>query len=363
MRKLLKISSYLFFLLITVFFLCEIILRIWNPFEFRQGDNEVILPRNRKMIFTNSTIPGIGKKIIHTKNSLGFRGPEPPKNINDVTSIIAVGGSTTECFYISDSMCWTNLLSNHLNKGSGKIWINNAGYQGHSTYGNFILINDYIRHLHPDYVLLMEGMNEVNRTDIKDDESILSSNNKTSTWGWIKRNSSVVSVIINIQRKLFADRLGVTDHYFDPAAMGSLTLPDNFIDSSIRKQQPLVDAYSKRLQRIIDTCIAANIRPILITQPVLYGQEKDCLTGTDLSTVKITKGYNGKLFWLLLELYNNKTRQIAKEKDIPLIDLATEMPKCSRYFYDVCHFTNQGSMKVADIISRHMESRQLLPEP
>jgi hypothetical protein len=355
MRKLLKISAYFFFLLIAVFVLCEIILRFWNPFEFRQGDNDVILPRNRKMVFTNSSIPGLDNKITHTKNSLGFRGPEPPENINEITSVIAVGGSTTECFYISDSMCWTNLLSDHLNKSARRVWINNAGYQGHSTYGNFILIDDYIKRLHPDYVLLMEGMNEVNRADLKKDESISLSSNRTSSWGWIKRNSRVVSVIINIQRKLMADRLGVTDHYYDPAMMSSLTLSDHFIDSAINKQLPLVEAYSKRLQRIIDTCIAAEILPVLITQPVLYGEGKDCITGTDLSTVKITEGYNGKLFWLLLELYNDKTRRIAQEKGIYLIDLAFEMPKCSRYFYDVCHFTNEGSEKVADIISRHLE--------
>ena len=357
MGKRSKISSrllYLLFILIFVFILSEIILRLWNPFEFRQGDNNVILPRNRKMIFSNSTIPVLDKKIIHTKNSFGFRGPEPPQNINDLISIIAVGGSTTECFYLSDSMCWTNLLSNNLKSKFNKIWINNAGFQGHSTYGNFILINDYIKQLKPKYILLMEGMNEVNRTDIKNDESIAATSKRTSTWGWITRKSRVVNTIINIQRKLLADKLGVTDTYFNPAKMGSLTLTDKYLDSSIIKQVPLVNAYSKRLRQIIDTCLANNIQPILITQPILYGEGTDCITGTDLSTIKITDRYNGKLFWSLLELYNKETRRTLKEKNLLLIDLANEMPKCSEYFYDVCHFTNEGSSMVSKIISRHI---------
>ena len=58
MRKLLKIAGYILFLFVVVFILSEIILRIWSPFQFRQGDKNVILPRNRKMIFTNKTIPG-----------------------------------------------------------------------------------------------------------------------------------------------------------------------------------------------------------------------------------------------------------------------------------------------------------------
>jgi len=356
MRKLLKISAYLLFVFFIVFTLFEVVLRIWTPFDFRQNDSEIILPRNREMHFTNTSIPGISKNIIHTKNSLGFRGPEPPADIKSITSIIAVGGSTTECFYISDAMCWTNILASNLSNKAGRVWVNNAGYQGHSTYGNFILINDYIKHLGPKYVLLMEGMNEVNRTDIKDDESVSSNSRKTSAWGWIKRNSRVVNAVINIQRNVLADKLGVTDTYFDPAKMDSLKLSDDYIDSIKKKQLSLVKAYSKRLRQIIDTCLANSIQPVLITQPILYGETKDCVTGTDLSTVRITGEYNGKLFWLLVELYNDETRRTAKEKQLLLIDLAKEMPKCSKYFYDVCHFTNEGSQKVAEILTPYLSN-------
>lgn len=354
MRKLLNITGYVIFLAIAVFILSKIILRFWNPFNFRQDDKNVVLPRNRKIIFTNTSIPALDKKIVHTKNSLGFRGPEPPANLKNVTSIIAVGGSTTECFYLSDSLCWTNLLARQLKKIKNNIWINNAGYQGHSTYGNFILINDYIKFLKPDYVLLLEGMNEVNRTDIRIDESIAADSKKTSTWGWIKRNSRVVNMLLNIQRKMLADKLGVTDNNFDLSKAQRLTLTDAYIDSVKEKQVPLVEAYSKRLNEIVDTCLANHIRPMLITQPILFGDIGDCITGTDLYSVKITDGYNSKLICLLIELYNDATRQIAKRKNLLLIDLAHEMPKCSRYFYDICHFTNDGSRKVSEILSGHL---------
>jgi hypothetical protein len=354
MRKLLKITGYILFLFIIVFILSEIILRIWSPFQFRQGDKNVILPRNRKMIFTNKTIPGIDTKIIHTKNSLGFRGPEPPLNLNEISSIIAVGGSTTECFYLSDSVCWTNLLASELRKQNDKIWINNAGYQGHSTYGNFILVNDYIKYLKPKYILLLEGMNEVNRTDIKIDESIAADSKKTSPWGWIKRHSYVVSTVLNIQRKFMADELGVTDNNYDLTKTETLVLADSYLDSATKNQIPLVNGYVKRLNEIIDTCLANNIQPVLITQPSLFGDAKDCITGTDLSTIKINDRYNSQLLWRLIELYNDATRQIAQRKNLLLVDLAHKMPKCSKYFYDVCHFTNAGSKKVSEILTSHL---------
>jgi hypothetical protein len=354
MRKLLKITGYIFYIVTVVFLLCEAILRLWTPFHFIQGDKNIIVPRNRKMIFTNTTVPALDKKIYHSKNSLGFRGPEPHTNLRDVASVIAVGGSTTECFYLSDSLCWTNLLSEKLSAGNNKIWINNAGYQGHSTYGNFILINDYIKYLKPKYILLLEGMNEVNRTDIRVDESVAADSKKTSSWGWVKRHSRVITTMLNIQRNIFADKLGVTDSHYDLTKTERLELSAQYIDSARNMQRPLVRAYTMRLNEIIDTCIANNIQPVLITQPILFGEGRDCITGTDLSTIKINDEYNSMLLWVLIELYNDATRQAALQKRLKLIDLAREMPKCSRYFYDVCHFRNEGSREVSEILEKHL---------
>lgn len=349
-----RVFRYSVFLLLVVVLFLEILFRLYDPFDFRQEGNKVVLPRNRKMIFHNEKIPGIGSITTHTKNSLGFRGPELPGPSDNFTSIIAVGGSTTECFYLDDSLVWTNLLNKNLKRINQNTWINNAGFQGHSTFGNFILINDYIKQLKPDYILLMEGINEIDRKDIREDESVSTVSDNTSMWGWLKRNSRVVNIVVNIQRHMMADRLGVTDTYYDPAKMNRLVLEQVYIDSALTKQQVLVNSYAKRLGRIIDTCVANNIQPVLITQPILYGEVKDCVTGTDLSTVEVAKGVNGLLMWKLIELYNEETRKLAKDKNLTLVDLAGEMPKCSKYFYDVCHFTNEGAERVAEILTKHL---------
>src|SRR5689334_14103707 len=103
-RKRLIYSAYL---LLTFIVILEILLRLFDPFGFRQKGNNVILPRNRKMVFNNDKIPVLQRRTVHTKNSLGFRGPEKPEHFADRTSIIAVGGSATECFYLDDKTCWT----------------------------------------------------------------------------------------------------------------------------------------------------------------------------------------------------------------------------------------------------------------
>lgn len=53
-------------------------------------------------------------------------------------TIISVGGSTTECFYISDDKTWTHILGMKLKSVFTRVWINNAGLDGHSTFGHII---------------------------------------------------------------------------------------------------------------------------------------------------------------------------------------------------------------------------------
>jgi hypothetical protein len=44
-------------------------------------------------------------------------------------------------------------------------------------------------------------------------------------------------------------------------------------------------------------------------------------------------------------------KEVCKEKNVAVIDLAKLLPKSSLYFYDRPHFTNAGTEKVAEIIA------------
>lgn len=91
------------------------------------------------------------------------------------------------------------------------------------------------------------------------------------------------------------------------------------------------------------------MEPALITQPALYGDVIDPTTGVNLATVPFREG-NGATEWATLELYNEVTRQVARDQNVLLIDLAHEMPKDSQYFRDMIHYTNSGSKIVANIL-------------
>src|SRR4030042_3266414 len=148
--------------LVIVLGLCELILRVYNPLGFRiRGDN-IILPNNKKEIIHHEH--GLGKLdkiVVHQRNSLGFRGPEPPADFSRNLTIVTVGGSTTECFDLAEDKTWPHDLGVDLQRDFKPLWLNNAGLSGNSTFGHYILMQDYLVKLNPKVVIFLVGINDL----------------------------------------------------------------------------------------------------------------------------------------------------------------------------------------------------------
>jgi hypothetical protein len=142
----------------------EVFLRIYNPIHFTVRGDNVTLPTNVTLKLEINR-PNMEKLVTVRRNALGFRGTEMPVNLGNYLSIITVGGSTTECIYIPEGKTWTDLLADKLRKNFVPLWVNNAGYGGHSTFGHNILIQNYISKIKPKVVLFLVGINDVNRAE------------------------------------------------------------------------------------------------------------------------------------------------------------------------------------------------------
>ena len=148
--------------LVLVLGFCELVLRVYNPLGFRIKGNKIILPINKKEIIHHEN--GLGKLdkiVIRKSNSLGFRGPEPPADFPRDLTIITVGGSTTECFDLAEDKTWPHDLGVKLQHDFTHLWLNNAGLSGNSTFGHYILLQDYLVKLQPKVVIFLVGINDV----------------------------------------------------------------------------------------------------------------------------------------------------------------------------------------------------------
>jgi hypothetical protein len=166
----------------------------------------------------------------------------------------------------------------------------------------------------------------------------------------IYKNSELINTARNIFRVIRGIKMSGGDRYIDISKLENLKISDDLILLTLEKHKQFIKGYQERLNSLITTSVANGIYPILVTQPLLWGDGIDPATGINLAELKINKDQNGKLQWKVLEKYNDVTRLVAKEQNILLIDLATLMPKDSLYFYDNCHYTNSGAKQVAEII-------------
>jgi hypothetical protein len=337
--------------------LLEGLIRIFEPIEFRVRGRKLQLYVNRKYIMKDLGIPKLDKVIYLNTNWLGFRGKNPPKDFANYVTIIAVGGSTTQCRYNSEGKTWVDLLGKKLEKIFPKFWINNAGFDGQSTIGHLILMEDIIAPLKPKVVLFMVGANEQFLEEHNfDDHFYMRKPNKSLNYfiNNLLIKSDIYYYINNYYRYAKAKEIGMLHYPIDMAKLEAKNLTIQEIEAykDEHRRHNLV-SYRERLIKLIKICKTHEIEPVFITQPYLLGKGIDEDSGVNLSTV-LVRAYNGKVAWEILELYNDVLRHTAKEHHILVIDLAKELPKRSRYYYDFYHYTNEGSALTAEIIYKHL---------
>ena len=347
--------------LVLIVAVLEVALRIHNPFGFRVHGDQIVLPHN-EVYRLKDIDPATGKllnlggkldvEMVHTKNSLGFRGPEPLADPSKALTIVALGGSTTECMYLGDGQDWPARVSQDLHSTFKSIWIDNAGFDGQSSYGHIKLMQQYLITLHPRVVMMMAGMNEpfTDAPNRYDSQPVL------TALGLLGRYSELVALGLNLYHR--SEAVHVKD-------LGSMPRPINFLDPPVRTPSPTnvqhllateknrLEGYHDRLDEFISIARHNGIEPVFITQPAVFGSGWDDETGVDLSTmgVDLFGPMAGQDAWALLDAYNDEMRHAAADNKVALVDLAHEMPKSSRYFYDFVHFSKDGAKKAAHIIA------------
>lgn len=354
LKNLLKNSLMLIIGLTLSFALLEGLLRVFQPIEYRVKGNKIKLPRDKNYQFINDKTDKLDKIIYTTRNHAGFRGKAPPTDFADCLSIIAVGGSTTECVLIPDGKTWCDILAKKLQGHFKPVWLGNGGLDGTSIYGHLVFMEDYIIKMHPKVVLFLVGANEIGLGTYRADDL---NHLKKPITGWLASSweklinaSEVLGYAINFYRYSKAKRMGLVHPILDFPRLEQVDIPPEKEQALLEEHNDkYLQPYGARLTRLIELCREHSIEPVFITQPMVFGDLIDPFTGTDLA-----KAANGKVIWKILELYNGVVRNTAQQHQVYVIDLAKEMPKSTEYYYDTYHFTNAGCQQVAGIIDKHL---------
>jgi lysophospholipase L1-like esterase len=336
---------------VAALLMAEVFFRVHDPLGQRLRGNKIVLPINKRYVVEQQQASKLEHVIVQTRNSLGFRGEDPPPDFDQHLTVVAVGGSSTECMYLSDGKDWPALVVRGLKPSFPSLWMNNAGLNGHSTFGHLLLLRQHLLALHPKVIVLMAGINDVARDDLNDYDVM--QQGPQSTMEVLAQYSAVASATLNSWRAWKASRAGLLHSQLDlrswPTAERRRDAP-GLLNHHRRKYLP---GYRQRLQLLTRLCREANISLVLVTQPTLYGPGIDDETGIDLGGIAVSpdEAVNGALAWEILELYNDVMRDVGKEDGVFVIDLARLLPRSSRFFYDFMHFTPQGADRVAQVVT------------
>lgn len=93
----------------------------------------------------------------------------------------------------------------------------------------------------------------------------------------------------------------------------------------------------------------------MLTQPFLFGEGIDSVTGINLANRELHGKRNGKLEWLILQKYNDVLKTVCLAEQVPCIDLAALVPKNSIYYYDKAHFSNEGAEYLSGVLHEQLK--------
>lgn len=295
-----------------------------------------------------------GREFVVTIDDHGFRSrsleppgtPKPPGTYR----IFFVGGSTTENIALPDEETFPAIVEAELQpRVTPRLRCVNAGLSGNLVSDTFSIVAHRVLPLEPDLVVALEGINDMCAGLAGPDEE---PRPLTPSSPGLLEGSRLAQLLGRVTDRLSDDgraerlRARRLSSPFTPGLDPSRGLP----------------RYRRYLRLLAAVCKDAGVPLLLLTMPSSYAEPM--APGLD---ARLWMGYqdhgrvNADVATMRrgLDLFNEATREVAREEGALLLDLAGALPKDLLHFYDDCHYTARGSRVVAERIMQFVAERGL----
>lgn len=300
-------------------------------------------------------------QAIHTRendsnlhiNSDNFRYDELTENKPDnIYRIFIVGGSTVLDKDRSYEKNLVKQIENMLQDyyPNKKIQVINAGYERYTSQHSLILYETKISDFNPDLIVVWQGFNDLYYSCMSDFIPIKKYRNDYSHFYEVLTN--VTNSYFNYDLKLISvERLKKAffeNFYAD--------IRKNFIKTEPKMEYvemdsfPSLNAYIRNVNYMIKLAKADNVKIILGNQPNNYLDDPKAYVLAQFYCKKGTINVSLKSIRTAMNKFNESSRKIALEQNIPFIDIESRVPKTWEYFTDDVHYTDKGSKRVAEVV-------------
>ena len=312
---------------------------------------------NRFQCMTEINLRGLSSERMLTTNAWGMRGDAVPGDWEKHETILAIGGSTTHCYYLDDSKTWPAQFQKILRQKRPNVWVGNTGVDGHSTRGHLVTMKYIVRSVRPSALIYLTGINDLYLSfeKSKRDAPVYQFNVVEPEWWEHYR----LLQIARLWKVILIDGVPTTrrsKHFnYNPNANPDAVFdaaPDDPTEWLLTLQE-----YRANLESLISRGRELGCRMAFMTQPLLLGDDErwEQMMGKEFWAGERKVIISGATYWQLLEVFNQELREVCKENEIPCLDLASKIPHSEDYFYDIVHLTEHGALKVAELAAEFWE--------
>jgi lysophospholipase L1-like esterase len=313
----------------------------------------------RRIATAAETMPGVTGEIVFTVNRHGVRGPEIwPEARAD--RILCVGGSTTECLYVTDRESWPWRLGTRLSRRLGRpVLVGNAGRSGNRVDHHLYQLRNYRYADRYGLVVILCGINDAGtllrgrrtrRPERLAEEALHRPPTQNAAY---YRHTFLYQSLRGFWRLVRATPEEVVQ---DPAGewyrevrrqrLEALrkqtfrTLPDD-LDEALQR-------YAETIREIIRLCRERDQAVVFLTQPTLYKEEMDARHAALLWQHTTRGAHTPAVLAQANAAFNEALLTVCDAEGVPCLDLASRLPRDTSVFYDDCHFNSGGCRLVAE---------------
>jgi lysophospholipase L1-like esterase len=301
--------------------------------------------------------PGIPEGMVQFKtNSEGIRARERGADFDRNFSVLCLGGSTTEGLFLGEENHWPRVLERRLQEARGtNVWVGNAGRSGLSTAQLVLVASNYLPRIKPHAVVVLTGVNE--QVVPENPEEARAGQVNWTLRETIKNRLRPIRLFRLIKDTLFEYR-DLSPNDVDLKGWGDTSAYEGqrqSLQEHARRYPPRertwenldLSGFERSLRALWDACGQHGATLILCTQPSIYRED---LKPEELRLLWMLGNYTPASKRRRLDRINDKTREVAKQLGLKVVDLDRELPRTTEVFYDDCHFNVEGARRVAELI-------------
>jgi lysophospholipase L1-like esterase len=316
--------------------------------EFNPLYRDVLVPSQEAMRVSDGLVQ---KPYVLRVDRQGFIMPAKIHDHPDLT-IAFLGGSTTECVYVTEDNRFPYLVGRLLERQTHlKVNSYNAGRSGNNSLHSINILMNKVVNLKPDIVVMMHNINDMailmyDKTYWNDHPSRSPLIEKPPTFKTVGQD---LEQTFHLLRDLTFPNLSRELKQWSP--FGGRGKKDEFHGVRGKKitidQDMLVREFSLNLQTFINICRAREITPVLMTQASRLTESPDPLIKKLMRQLEVSQGITYADFKSAFDRLNQTIRDVGAKNRVLVIDLAREIPPVKENIADVAHFNDRGSRLVA----------------